>query len=59
MRLPLLRVLPALTRVPRSAASADKLLQGLLSVFTEKQLQRALAIVDQVCALRRTCLLEL
>ena len=31
-----------------SVASADKLMQGLLAVFTEKQLQRALAIVDQV-----------
>ena len=38
----------------RAAASADKLLQGLLAVFTEKQLQRALAIVDQVRELQRT-----
>ena len=40
----------ALTRAAHPAASADKLLHGLLAVFTEKQLQRALAIVDQVCA---------
>ena len=37
--------------MPRLAASADQLLQSLLAVFTEKQLQRALAIVDQVRAL--------
>ena len=37
-----------LKRGSHTTASADKLLQSLLAVFTEKQLQRALAIVDQV-----------
>jgi len=48
----------AVTRVPHPAASADKLLQGLLAVFTEKQLQRALAIVDQVCARVRSAAVD-
>jgi hypothetical protein len=41
-----------------AGAAADALIRKLLHAFTEKQLQRALAIVDQVraaCALARCC----